>query len=83
MLLGIVLGLLILGLIFLYVLDKDRKAAPVFVLAVFMLMITSVIVGYKGPKDHEVKKQIKPSIKVIIENGKSDTTYIYKFEEEK
>lgn len=83
MLLGLILGLSMLGLVFLYVLDNDRKAAPLFVVLLFVLMVLSVKVGFEAHTQYQVKQQVKPVIKVITENGKSDTTYIYKFEEEK
>ena len=83
MVLGIVIGLIMIGLIFLYVLDEVNNASPLFVLLLFGLMIVSVVVGFESHTKYEVKKQIKPTIKVVIENGKSDTTYIYKFEEVK
>ena len=34
-------------------------------------------------QEHKVKSQIKPSVEIVIKDGKADTTYIYKFEEEK
>ena len=83
MLLGILLGLLLLGLIAMYVMDDDRELAVLFILSVFSLMVASVMIGYGSHTQYEVKQQVKPSIKVVTENGKSDTTYTYKFEDKK
>lgn len=83
MILGLVLGLVILALIILYYTDDDRDALALFIFSVFTLVLVSSIVGYNVHTQYEVKQQVKPTIKVVIENGKSDTTYIYKFEEEK
>lgn len=83
MILGICLGLVLLATILIYVTDDDRDAVPLFMMLVCTLVILSIVVGYGSHTHYEAKQQIKPSIKVITENGKSDTTYIYKFEEEK
>lgn len=32
-------------------------------------------------QEHKIKYQIKPSVEIVIKDGKADTTYIYKFEE--
>ena len=48
------------------------------------LICMFVLGGYWFYKqEHKVKYQIKPSIEVLIKDGKADTTYIYKFKEEK
>ena len=83
MVLGIVLGLVILALIVLYYTDDDRKGFPILIISILALILVSVIIGYEAPKQYEVKQQVKPTIKVITVDGKSDTTYIYKFEEKK
>ena len=83
MILGIGLGLLVLASVFLYIIDEDRNATILFVIIIFTIVIAAAIICKKAPKQFEIKQQIKPSIKVVTENGKSDTTYIYKFEEEK
>lgn len=80
---GILLGIVVLALIILYYTDEDRSAFPIFIITVLALILISVVIGYEAPKQYEVKQQVKPSIKVITVDGKSDTTYIYKFEEEK
>jgi len=38
-----------------------------------------VIIASKG--GFKVKHPVKPSVEVLIKDGKADTTYIYKFEE--
>jgi hypothetical protein len=83
MIIGICLGLVLLATIILYVTDDDRDAVPLFMMLVCTLVIISIVVGYESHTHYEAKQEAKLSIKVITENGKSDTTYIYKFEEEK
>lgn len=50
-------------------------------LALLGMFILGGHVFYK--QEHKVKHQIKPSIEIVIKDGKADTTYIYKFKEEK
>ena len=50
-------------------------------LTVFFSFGLGVIIASSG--HFKVKHPVKPSIEVLIKDGKSDTTYIYNFEEEK
>lgn len=50
-------------------------------LALFGMFALGVFV--EGQSDKRVKHEVKPSIEIVIKDGKADTTYIYKFEEEK
>lgn len=47
------------------------------------LMCMFALGGYVSYKqERKVKHQLKPSVEIVIKDGKADTTYIYKFEEE-
>lgn len=50
-------------------------------LTAFVSFGLGVIIASGG--DFKVKHPVKPSVEVLIKNGKADTTYIYNFKEEK
>lgn len=46
-----------------------------------VLLIGCCVFAYKGcgTQTFKVKKMVTPEMRVVTENNKSDTTYIYKF----
>jgi len=67
------------------VIGGDKNMESLFAAGMTLaLMCAFTLGGYVFYKqDHKVKHQIKPSIEIVIKDGKADTTYIYKFKEEK
>lgn len=63
--------------------DKDME--NLFAVGMTSALICTFVLGgycfYK--QEHKVKYQLKPSVEITIKDGKADTTYIYKFKEEK
>jgi Na+-driven multidrug efflux pump len=89
---GFILGLLVfVGIIMMFVAfrlkveDNDTNKGDLFILGMTITLFCMFALGgawfYK--QEHKVKYQIKPSIEIMIKDGKADTTYIYKFKEEK
>ena len=65
--------------------DDDKNMESLFLAGVILVVISMFALGgyWFSKQKHKVKHQLKPSVEVLIKDGKADTTYIYKFEEEK
>lgn len=65
--------------------DDDKRMETLFLVGTTVALFCMFALGgywfYK--QEHKVKHQIKPSVEIVIKDGKADTTYIYKFKEEK
>jgi hypothetical protein len=81
---GIFIGLILLGVV-MSIIGADKKIEVLQVAGLTLIVASSIALGsIKGEKvDRKVKQPIKPIVHVECENGKCDTTYIYKFEEKK
>ena len=89
---GFILGLLVfVGVIMMSIAfiikvdDNDKRMENLFLLGMTLALFCMFSLGVfvEGESDKKVKYQIKPSIEVLIKDGKADTTYIYKFKEDK
>lgn len=71
----VITGCLMFVVIATYILDTKRDWIVLFCLCVLGLFLASSTLGGNFPKYSE--KIIIPKIKVVCENNKCDTTYIY------
>tara|TARA_R110000822_G_C15296683_1_gene491582 strand:+ start:1496 stop:1684 length:189 start_codon:yes stop_codon:yes gene_type:complete len=57
----------------------EDKEVPFIITAIVVVYVVGIVVGYAVP-DHDVKSKapINPTLEITIENGVTDTTYIYK-----
>lgn len=78
------IGLILLG-ITMSIIGSDNKMAGLQTAGLTLMVVSGVSLGvFLGESlDREFKQPITPTIHIECENGKCDTTYIYKFEEKK
>jgi amino acid permease len=79
----IIVFVLVCLLIAMFIIDRYNDYIGTFIFALFALVILSMYVGWNDKQSFEIKKQITPSIKIECVDGKCDTTYIYKFNNNK
>ena len=62
---------------------EGDKENGLFIAGMTLALVSMFILGgyWFYRQEHKVKYQIKPSVEIVIKDGKADTTYIYKFEE--
>lgn len=64
--------------------DRDKDVMTPFIVVLAMLILASVMLGVSlhASKDVESKDLVNPSIEIKCVDGKCDTTYVYKFNQE-
>jgi hypothetical protein len=57
----------------------ENKEVPFIIMAIVVVYVVGIVVGY-AVLDHDIRSKapINPVIEITIENGVTDTTYIYK-----
>lgn len=75
----ITIVLLLVALIVMYNLERERDSLGIYVFALVFLVGTGMILGSEISSVFTVKYKKKPMMHVECNGSKCDTTYIYKF----
>lgn len=76
---AVAVGLVLLTLILLYILDRERQSVGFFMYATILLVLLSIVLGAELSDTFTTKYKVKPIVHIECNGSKCDTTYIYKF----
>ena len=76
---AIAVGLVLITVILLYILDRERESVGFFMFSLVSLVLVSIILGAELSTTFTTKYKKKPIVHIECNGSKCDTTYIYKF----